>query len=83
MNAASSTEHEPSQATEAASTTLPNIDQITRHLQTRRVKVADRFFHAWSDRIDLSSYFLAVNSCVYDLFEDHRGSNDAKAWITS
>jgi hypothetical protein len=73
----------PSQATDTTSTiTQPTIDPITRSLQKRRVRTADSFYPK-EDNIDPTPYFPIINSCIYKLFKDHRGTVSAKAWIIS
>jgi hypothetical protein len=73
----------PSQATDTTSTTTqPTIDRITRSLQRRRIRLADSFYPT-EDNIDTTPYFPIINSCVYELFKDHRSTVSAKAWITS
>jgi hypothetical protein len=72
----------PSQATDTTSTAPPTIDSITRFLQTKRVRTADFFFPS-EGNVDTTPYFPIINSCVYDLYKDHRGINSAKAWILS
>jgi hypothetical protein len=76
--------HEPpSQATDTTSTTTqPTIDPITRFLQTKRVRTAD-FLFPTKGNVDITPYFPIINSCVYDLYKDHRGIISAKAWILS
>ena len=84
MNAAapSITKHEPSHPDYAACTTSLNIDHVAKSLQAKRVRVAD-FFYPRDKNVDPTPYFPAINSCVYDLFKDHRGTVSAKAWIIS
>jgi hypothetical protein len=81
MSAAPSTKHEP--PSPPTTPTQLNVDETTRVLQAQRVRIAD-FFYPKDGNIDpVAQYFPAINSCIHDLYLDHRGTNSAEAWITS
>jgi hypothetical protein len=76
-------DEEPSLADHAAPNTTPQtIESIANDLQRARASVL-RLLYSTVTNIDDSPYFAAINSCVYDLFQDHRGTVSAKAWILS
>jgi len=75
-------DQQPSHTNTAASTAPPNIDEIAKFLQVKRVLIADALYPR-DNNVDSSPYSPAITSCVYDLFKDHRGTISAKAWITS
>jgi len=76
-------DEEPSLAHHAAPNTTPQtIESTANYLQRLRAGVV-RLLYPTVANIDLSPYFPAINSCVYDLFQDHRGTVSAKAWILS
>jgi hypothetical protein len=75
-------DRQPSHTNTAASTAPPNIDEIAKSLQVKRVFIADLFYPR-DNNVDSTPYSPAITSCIYDLFKDHRDSISARAWITS
>jgi len=77
------TKHDkPSLADHAAFTPPPIIDEIARDLQAKCVRTANSFYPD-DETVDPSLYSLAITRCIYELFKDHRGTTNAKAWIKS